>query len=202
MRLRHFAIVCLLGTIFGGLAEGQGSRTLVTVKAPAANADSAEFDKVRIAVNGSVKTIDPGKTAEFSVAASAGQKVDVQVAAIRKGVFSDDTVQTWNDAIPVSGSGHLEYVALAFGHGTWGQWPLVVFQSSGAVFDVLLDGKILGTIGAAGISEIKRGIQPNLGHTLVWQVSAKEVCTKNVKLPENVSRTYVCDGRTKQVAER
>jgi hypothetical protein len=183
MRLRDFAVVCLCWVIFGGLAEAQESRTLVTVAAPA-KMDGKEFDKVRIAVNGRVKTIDPGKTAEFSVAAS------------------DDTVQTWTAAIPLSGSGHLDYTALSFGRGTWGQWPLVVFQSNGTVFDILLDGRTLGTIGVAGITEIKRGIQPNQGHTLAWRISANDVCTKNVTLPESVSRTYVCDAKTKQVAER
>jgi hypothetical protein len=201
MRLRDFAVVCLCWVIFGGLAEAQESRTLVTVAAPA-KMDGKEFDKVRIAVNGRVKTIDPGKTAEFSVAASEGEDVDVHVWAIRKGVFSDDTVQTWTAAIPLSGSGHLDYTALSFGRGTWGQWPLVVFQSNGTVFDILLDGRTLGTIGVAGITEIKRGIQPNQGHTLAWRISANDVCTKNVTLPESVSRTYVCDAKTKQVAER
>ena len=201
MRLRNLALVCLCGAIFGGLAEGQGSRTLVTVKAPAANMDGKEFDKVKIAVNGSVQITDPGKTAEFSVPAGEGQEVDVHVTAIRKGVFADDTVLTWNDVILASGSGHLNYTALAFGHGTWGQWPSVVFQSNGSVFDVLLDGRTLGTIGVAGISEIKRGIFPNQDHTLAWQTSAQEVCTKSVKLPENVTRIYTCDAKTKLVAE-
>jgi hypothetical protein len=201
MRFCNANILCLFIAIFGELAGAQESRTDVTVKAPPANSGGKDFDKVRITVNGSVKTVEPGQTTDFSIAASEGQKLDVQVYAIHKGIFSDDTMQTWKAAIPLSGSGHVNYTASSFGQSIWGQWPLVVFQSDAALFDIILDGtKSLGTIGA-GRPNLKKGIEPNQNHTLIWRSSASDICTKEVKLPENVSRTYVCDAKTKQVAE-
>ena len=203
MRAFKFSTIWLFFIVLGGAPGAQESRTEVMVKAPSTKLEGKTFDKVRIAVNGNVKFIDPGETADFTVAASAGENLNLQIRAINKGTFSDATVQTWNAAIPLSGSGHVSYTALSLGQGVWGEWPSVIFHSDALLFDIFLDSAPtpLGTIGG-GRPDLKKGIKPDQNHTLIWRSSSTDVCSKAVKLPENVSRTYICDAKTKQVSEK
>jgi len=102
----------------------------------------------------------------------------------------------WAKTIELNGSGNLEYVLNPDGTGSMGQWPAVVWDAAGGQFDVLVNGTVLGS------TRIKRGVEPNRTHLFVWQQQGARKCEKQVSLPMNVKRSYVCDPATGVVSEQ
>lgn len=78
-----------------------------------------------------------------------------------------------------------------------GQWPAVTFQATGGRLDVAINGTVRGS------TLITRGVKPQEQHALAWIDSqGTTICRKDVKLPMNVRRTYVCDLQTRTVLQQ
>ena len=200
--MADYRAVALSIMVFLGVAGAQESTTQVNIKAPTSKSGGKDFNQVRVTVNGMVRTVPPGQETQFVLPASEGDQVHVDLKTLKKGVFSDEEIQHWEGATRLNGSGHVEYFTLSHGVGRFGQWPSIIFEATGAVLDVIMDGQTLGTIGTAGVTQIKRGIPPDQNHTLKWRAGTTDVCNKDVLLTVNVQRTYVCDSKTRLVAEQ
>jgi hypothetical protein len=194
MRLLVIPFCCVA---FCGVIAAQEAKTNVIVKVPSELKywNGTPVDQVRVSVNGKIQTIAPGGNLQVDLPASAGDKVVVDLSLITTKLFGirKDEVTHWSDAINLNGSGHLDYFA-GLGHGTFQQWPWVVFQARGPAMDILVDDNIVGT------TETGKGVSPDRSHTFVWRRENANVCMKgNVTLPGNVTRVYVCDASTHKV---
>jgi hypothetical protein len=193
MRALYIAVVASSLFLFCLSLAAQEPGTEVMVKIP--SAPSSSFTEARVTVNGKTQTASPGASAVFNVPAKAGDNVSVEITLVRKREFGSTDIKRWRQNTRLNGSGHLDYYADIQGTGFFGQWPLVDFQGS-VPLDVLIDGSIEGT------TEMSKGVHPDEAHTFKWRNGTSDVCSKEVALPVNVTRTYLCDAATKKVTER
>jgi hypothetical protein len=78
-----------------------------------------------------------------------------------------------------------------------GQWPAVTFQAMGGRLDVSINVTVRGS------TLITRGVKPQEQHALEWLDSqGRAICRKEIKLPMNVRRTYMCDLQTHTVLQQ
>jgi hypothetical protein len=82
--------------------------------------------------------------------------------------------------------------------GSVSQWPSVTWAATGARLDVAVDGHVTGT------TTTSDGIEPDRQHAVVWRSTRGRhaaVCSRAIRLPPNVERTYTCDVKSRAVSE-
>ena len=93
----------------------------------------------------------------------------------------------WENKLSFNGSGMASLQLSEHGIVSFSQWPTVEFNSLGGPMDIYINGRPLGT------TSFKKGIEPDKEHNLVWKKNGRDICSKKVKLPPNVSRKYTCN---------
>jgi hypothetical protein len=192
-------------------AADQSTDVVVKIPPQLKTFKGSSVDQVRVTVNGRVQTAAPGQELQFNLHASEGDNVLVNFSLMNSGIFfTENELTRWHAGTMLKGSGHLVYTISGVGTGWFEEDPLVVLQVRGANVDVAIDNKVLRSlvmVGAPGAKpgemELRKEVTANANHILEWRDhGGGKVCIqRDVNLPANVRRQYLCDAKKRTIEE-
>lgn len=100
----------------------------------------------------------------------------------------------WTCTADLNGSGEATLKLSDTEVASFDQWPSVTFEATDNC-DVYLNGV------SCCSTSCKKGVKPNVNHTLEWKKNGVVKCTETINLPPNVTRKFTCNGESGKITE-